>query len=272
MQSIRKWWMLGAFVSATTMQNAQALEVKEQNALKAIDTADDAADANAKAIKANPNAPSYVRVLHAIPNAPAVDVYFGGQKTLSALAFKTLSDYRPIKSGSHTFTINATGKTENLVSEKKNLVGGSYYTIAAVTTAGRPSFFVQNESSGGMTAGQARVRIYHLSPGTPPVEISTANTTKQSGFARLFDEPIAYKKGVSRLLAPGTYALQVRAGGNLLQEIPNVLIEPDKRYSIFALGQVVTVDKTATNTTTTANKKNAAPSTFEVIVKTAAIK
>src|SRR5215208_1806650 len=42
-----------------------------------------------------------VRVVHASPDAPAVDVYVDGNKVLSNVPFFTASDYLPLPAGEH---------------------------------------------------------------------------------------------------------------------------------------------------------------------------
>lgn len=203
----------------------------------AQDAAKPAAKPAAKTVKARGTA--YVRVLHAIAGGPRVDVYVDGKKTLDDVAFKTISDYMAVPSGQRTFSINAATKTEALLTEKKNLVADKFYTVAATTTAGKPSFFVQNESTGKMKEGQAQIRVFHLAAGAPAVDITTPSTRKNAkgGYARIVPAGLAFKKTSSRQITPRTYTLQVRAGEKLLKEVPNVQVEAGKRYSVFALGK-----------------------------------
>jgi hypothetical protein len=201
---------------------------------------------------------AYVRVLHAIVGGPRVDVYVDGKKTLDDVAFKTISDYMAVPSGQRAFSLNAATKTEVLLTEKKNLVADKYYTVAATTTAGKPSCFVQNESTGTMKDGLAQIRVFHLAAGAPAVDITTPSTrpNAKGGYARLMTN-IAFKKAKSNSrITPKTYTLQVRSGEKLLREVPNVQVEAGKRYSVFAVGKT---DGTGDET-------------FDVLVKTAGAK
>jgi len=201
--------------------------------------AQDAAKPVAKAKTTKARGTAYVRVLHAIAGGPRVDVYVDGKKTLDDVAFKTISDYMAVPSGQRAFSINAATKTDVLLTEKKNLVADKYYTVAATTTAGKPSFFVQNESTGTMKDGLAQIRVFHLAAGAPAVDITTPSARKNAkgGYARLMTN-LAFKKTKSNSrVTPKTYTLQVRAGEKLLKEVPNVQIEAGKRYSVFAVGK-----------------------------------
>ena len=46
-----------------------------------------------------------VRVVHASPDAPAVDVYVDGAKALSNVTFFTASDYLSLPAGEHRFQV-----------------------------------------------------------------------------------------------------------------------------------------------------------------------
>jgi len=50
-------------------------------------------------------------VLHASPDAPAVDVYVDGTKAITDLAFGSIADYTPVTAGNHAIRVCATGRT-----------------------------------------------------------------------------------------------------------------------------------------------------------------
>jgi len=78
---------------------------------------------------------SRVRVAHLSPDAPAVDIYVNGNKTLSSVSFKTVSDYLTVKSGFYHFAIRVAGAQANskpVLSSDAYLAPGRDYTVAAV--------------------------------------------------------------------------------------------------------------------------------------------
>jgi hypothetical protein len=197
---------------------------------------------------------AFFRVLHTIPGGPNVDVYVDGKKTLSNIGFKTFSDYLQIANGEHTIAVHETGKTEPLVKETKLFGGQTYATIGIVYNAGKLALYAQNESSGGMTKGKARIRLYQLAPATPLVEftlpskvVNAKTNATEVRYARLFDKPFGYKSGQSRLISPGIYTLQVRhdVTGDVLKEITGITFEDGKRYSVFLLGKANGTDNQA---------------------------
>ena len=51
---------------------------------------------------------SIVRVFHASPNAPEVDVYIDGQLVAEDLSFTNFSDYSYLEEGMHTIQVTPT--------------------------------------------------------------------------------------------------------------------------------------------------------------------
>ena len=58
---------------------------------------------------------SYVRVFHASPDAPPVDIYVNDNLTFEDLAFKNFTEYVPLEKGSYKINVYAAGKKDNLV-------------------------------------------------------------------------------------------------------------------------------------------------------------
>jgi hypothetical protein len=223
------------------------------------------ADGNDKmAPKTKPKAPrkapapkgtAYLRVLHAIPDGPNADVYVDGQKVLSDVAFKSVSEYLSVPSGKRSLKITASGKTEALLQGSATVGKDKYYTAAAYGTAAKPALLVQNESTGKDVAGKARVRAFDLVHGEAKVDITVPSTRSKAGYTTLFSA-LAPGKTSARTVKADTVTLQVRADGKLVKELPNVQWEAGKKYAIFAVGLVG------------AN----GPQALDVIVKPAAVK
>jgi len=196
---------------------------------------------------------AFLRVLHAIPNGPAVDVYTGATKVASNVDFKTLGDYVSTPSGRNTLKVVATGKTEPaLVSEEKSLTKGKYFTLV-VTGKQAPSLLLVNDSAGKEITDKARVRVIHAAPGLSDVLVTVPSTRTASGYTNLLSNPLGYGTTASRSIKPTTTSIQIRSlDGHLLKEVGNVQLQAGHRYDAFALGEV--------------------GSTFDVLVKPAATK
>ncbi len=77
-----------------------------------------------------------IRVIHATPSAPSVDVAVkGGAVLFPKLEFGTSSTYTEVAAGSYEIEVRDAGKTEALLTKPVTLQGGGVYTIAAVPAA-----------------------------------------------------------------------------------------------------------------------------------------
>ena len=196
---------------------------------------------------------AFLRVLHAIPGGPSVDVYSGTIKVASDVSFKSLGDYMDVKSGKNAFKVVPAGKTEpSIVAEDKTLAKGKYFTLV-VTGKQAATLLLVNDSAGKEIADKARVRVVHAAPGVPDVLVTVPSTRTASGYANLLSNPLGYGTTASKSVKPTTTSIQIRGlDGHLIKEVGNVQLQAGHRYDAFALG--------------------APGSTFDVLVKPAATK
>ncbi|RSK29320.1 DUF4397 domain-containing protein [Bacillus sp. HMF5848] len=175
---------------------------------------------------------SFVRVLHASPDAPAVDIYVNGEKAVSELAFKEYTDYLQIPPGQYTIEVFPAGDTTNRVlREIVSVTRNTYYTVAAINTLDNIelSAFVDKIY---VSPNKTKVRFIHLSPDAPNVDIAV------KGGKVIFSN-VPFKKATDYLeLAPGTVDLEVRVAGtsNVVLTIPRVPLQAGKTYTAVAVG------------------------------------
>jgi hypothetical protein len=186
--------------------------------------------------EAKPKGSAHLRVLHAVPDAGAADVYLDDKKVAENVAFKTISNYLPIDSGKTSVKLTAAGKADVLLEDSLTAAKDGYYTVAAYGTKDKALLTTQNDATGKADEKKARIRVFHLSPGAPPVDITTPSTRAKDGAADVIKK-IEYGKDSTKLVEPGKITLQVRADGKIIKEIADVTLEAGKRYNIFAVGK-----------------------------------
>jgi hypothetical protein len=191
-----------------------------------------AAEVLSNAPAPSPKDTAKLRVLHAIPNAPAVDVYADGQKLLTNVAYGKATDYFPVPGGSYQVDIYPTGMTGNaLLSRKVKLTPAGTYTLAAAGTLEKPELIGYTDETSA-PAGSARVRFIHLSPDAPGVDIAVkGGNTLFSNVG--FTQATRYAN-----VAPGTYDLDVKLAGTntVALAVPNVSVAGGMTYTIVAIG------------------------------------
>jgi hypothetical protein len=175
-----------------------------------------------------------VRVVHASPDAPAVDVWVNGSVAFSNAPFKGVTDYASLGAGSYQVQVTPTGATTPIVIDATlDLAAGTDYTVVAVGLLAdiEPLVLVDNNSA--PAAGKAHVRFVHASPDAPAVDIAVAN----GGPVLFSNVPF---KGVGDYLPvdAGTYDLEARVAGTttVALSVPGVQLDEGTVYTIFAMG------------------------------------
>jgi LPXTG-motif cell wall-anchored protein len=174
-----------------------------------------------------------VRVVHASPDAPAVDVWVNGSVAFSNAPFKGITDYAKLEPGTYNVQVTPTGATEPVVIDADlALETQTDYTVVAVGKLENIEPLVLVDNNSAPAAGKAHVRFVHASPDAPAVDIAV------TGGPVLFSN-VAFK-GVGDYLPvdAGTYDLEARVAGTetVALSIPGVALENGTVYTIFAMG------------------------------------
>lgn len=176
-----------------------------------------------------------VRVVHASPDAPAVDVYVNGNAAFTNLTFPKATDYAELAPGTYTinvFASSAKGSGTPAIAVPNLTLEAKPYTVVAIGQLAniKPLLLVDNLAK--PAAGKAHVRFVHASPDAPAVDITTSDGTV------LFPN-IAFGKATDFTpVAAGTYHLQARAAGTstVALDVPGVELQDGGIYTIFATG------------------------------------
>jgi hypothetical protein len=181
-----------------------------------------------------------VRVLHASPDAPAVDIYLDGAKVggpLAGLEFGDLTDYVAVPAGDHAIKVCASADATVCPIDVPavSVAAGGHYTIAATNVLASIEAQVLQDATSTIAA-KARVRVVHFSADAPAVDVLT-----QDGSATVVGG-LAYPNATDYLaLAPGSYDLKVCAAGDsaTCPLDPGALdLDGNRAYSVFAVGSL----------------------------------
>ncbi len=181
-----------------------------------------------------PNPGARVMVVHASPDAPAVDLLVDGSVAGSGLAFPNNTGYLSVASGTRNVKVNVAGTSTTVVNADLNLTTGTNYSVFACDSVSRLAPLVLTDDLTAPATGKAHVRFVHLSPNAPAVDVAL------TGGAVLF--PNTAFKGHSAFtpVDAGTYDLEVRLAGTstVVLPLPGVTLEAGKIYTVFARGFV----------------------------------
>ncbi|PTL40088.1 peptidase [Alkalicoccus saliphilus] len=195
-----------------------------------------------------------VRVLHASPDAPEVDVYVNGDAAVEGAAFQDITDYLELPAGDHEvaiFPAGEGGEGDPVIEETLTVEGGMNYTAAAVDTLDNltlEAFADDNTVEEGMT----KIRVGHMSPGAPAVDVGLVDGDSLFEGAEFFAVTDYLE------LDPDTYDLEIRAAGteDAVLDLSGTELEADTVYSAYAVG----ADADELEVVLVADEAHAAPS------------
>jgi hypothetical protein len=171
-----------------------------------------------------------VRVVHASPDAPNVDVWVDGEIVLTDLPFTAVSDYLALPAGAHNVQVTATGSTEPVIDADLTLEAGTSYTVAATGLLAdiAPVVLVDDRMP---ASGQAKLRVFHASP-SAPASVDVAVTD-----GPVLVESLAYPEATGYLTVDsGTYALEIRAAGDTAAALSlEATLEAGENYTAIAM-------------------------------------
>ena len=182
---------------------------------------------------AGPN--SFLRVLHAVPLGPKVDVFIDGTKRLNDVEFGSISKYLRLSSGYHSFRITSNNPSRTLFAGSRSLQRGDFYVLSAYGSPFRPRLVLSNESQGRMAYGRARLTAYHLAPGAAPVDVVAYTSTGRA--IRIFSR-LRFGQSRAAFVPAVPMTIQVRSNGRILKTITGVTPHAGRRYAAFAIGRV----------------------------------
>lgn len=118
-----------------------------------------------------PEGQARLRVVHASPDAPAVDVLVDDAAALSNVDYLTASDYVELADGAHNVKVNAAGTSTTVIDADVDLADGTDYTVIASGLLDAIQPIVLEDDNSTPAAGTARVRAIHGAPSAPAVDV-----------------------------------------------------------------------------------------------------
>lgn len=177
-----------------------------------------------------------IRVAHASPDAPDVDVLVDGDPAFSGVAYGSVTEYATLSAGTYTVTITAADDRETVAFEGDITVEPGYFTVAAVGELAEETFEPAILEDGNA----ALVRLYHASPDAPAVDVGV----EDSEFLPFEDVSFGQVTGYATV-TPGSYTLGVRPTGEAESDPVatfDVTLERGTVYTAYATGYLAPED------------------------------
>ena len=178
---------------------------------------------------------SYLRLLHASPKSPAVDVYINNMLKFRNLRYGAFTDYIEVITGNYNVKIYATGtKVSPVLSKNIFVPPGRIYTASAIGILPNIDILLIPEPKILEPLDKVYIKFAHLSPNAGAVDIVLPNGT-------ILFENISYKGFTDYIEVPaGTYTLEARPTGTTTTAlyVPNVTLKPQRFYTVYAVGLI----------------------------------
>jgi hypothetical protein len=168
-----------------------------------------------------------VRVVHAVSDAPAVDVLLNNVKAIPGLKFPEFTDYAKLTPGAYNVKVAAAADNSVVViNADLNLTAGSFYTVLATGSLGgntiTPLVLADNPRR---VATAAQIRLIHGSTLAGNVDIYvTANSDISTATPAFSNVPFKAETGYVSL-TPGSYVVTVTPTGSKTAAIGPLRLE-----------------------------------------------
>ncbi|ACO86502.1 DUF4397 domain-containing protein [Clostridium botulinum] len=176
---------------------------------------------------------SHIRILHASPDAPAVDIYINDNLIYKGLSYKSFTEYMPLISMVYNIKVFPTGKKDvPLINKFFFIPPNSIYTIAATNFLKNIALFpILDKKLDNKNPNKAYVRFVHLSPNAPKLDF-------YMNGKKIFNS-IGYKNITNySAVDPKNYTLNLKISNteNTILTSPNANLKADKYYTVYAVG------------------------------------
>ncbi len=177
-----------------------------------------------------------LRVVHASPDAPPVDVYLNGEivEGLTNVPYFTVSGYLTVPAAEYRVQVTPAGAglDQAVIDTTVPLSPFNGYTLAATGFLSDIQPTLIEDDLSEISAVDARVTVYHFSPGAPNVDVKTLPD------GAIILEDVGFGSSATDDIDGGTYNIAVTPAGAadpVVLNFPEAVLEDGSDYDIFAI-------------------------------------
>ena len=164
--------------------------------------------------KTGPNGTAQVRVVHASPDAPGVDVLVDNSVVLNGVTYKQASSYLDVPAGSRNIKVQAAGGGAVVINADAAVARGNAYTVIATGLLANIEPLVLADDLTAPAAGNIKVRLVHGAPGVGNVDIYVTAPGADLAGATPTLTSVPFQGASDYLEVPaGDYRVRVTAAG-----------------------------------------------------------
>ena len=162
-----------------------------------------------------PSTTAMLRVVHASPDAPNVDVLVDGAVALANVPFRTASPYLDVAAGTRELRVRATGTSTIVIDADAALAAGEAYTVLATGRVANIAPLVLEDDLTLPSSGNVKLRVVHASPTAGNVDVYVTAPTASLATATPTLSNVPFRAASDYLSVPaGTYRVRVTPAGS----------------------------------------------------------
>lgn len=180
-----------------------------------------------------PNLQSKIRFLHAIPTAPAVDIYLCEVVYGKGIRFSDVTCYENIAPGKYEVRLYQSGTYDKpIITKSIDILPNTTSTVNIVALTDELDIFVLNDASVKGETTSSFLRFINLSPNAPLLSLSLPNDINLFGNVEYLETTGYYP------LSPAIYDFKISFSGSsgLYKYINNKTLNGGKFYTVYIIG------------------------------------
>ena len=188
----------------------------------------------------DPSNLSALRVYHASPDSPAIDIFLRGGAVTQGLAYGFGRLYVYVQAGTGQIEVQNNATSDVLLDYSADLAAGTPYTFALTGVAGslQPVFLADDTTAA--PSGTFKTRLIHLAPLGPPMDLYITGPADDITTATPVATGIAFSKASAYVTAPvGSKKLRLTQAGTktVLREVGTFTFTSGQGVSLFVIGK-----------------------------------
>jgi len=178
-------------------------------------------------------------VVNLSPNGSNIDVSVNNQAFVSNLAYPNNSGYKATASGNANIIVTPTGSTTSFLNGTMTLDNNTSYSFYVVDSSHERKASFTRDDLTAPASGKAKVRLLHLSPNAPNIDVSFNGSAATNFSNRGFNDFMtnASYHAFTEVDAAGA-TLQVKLAGTstVIATLPVVTLTAGKIYTFIIKG------------------------------------
>ncbi|RQR40277.1 DUF4397 domain-containing protein [Burkholderia sp. Bp9143] len=160
------------------------------------------------------------RFINAVPAGPNLDYYLNAKLDASGVAYKGVTRYHDIDSGTETASYDISGTTATVATQTFGAANGHHYTTIALPSKSSAISVIDDPFAKQLLSDKARVRSFNASPNTQNVDVyvvppgTDINTQSPTLAGAAYQNAVPASGQDSIYLSGGNYQVIVTTAGS----------------------------------------------------------